>query len=216
MNRDTRISGGLADMPFMGRQSLYDQDRPIADQRRDGAPAGKNRHGQPEPGAEERLRRALERHGAEGDAQAEAEAEAKPQAESAPDGALGSMLPWTPGLSQPALPSAVAPHESAQQLGEMVGEMVDRLMVDTKGGGRQVRIDLKDGALSGATVVIQESEGRLQVDFVCREEPVRLRLNREADGHAALLAERLGREVLLRVMADDDEFPCIHEVVARP
>ena len=66
------------------------------------------------------------------------------------------------------------------------------------------------------TLVIQEHEGRLQVDFVCREEQVRVQLNREADGHAALLATRLRREVLLRVMADDEEFPCVHEVAAQP
>ena len=210
MNRDTRISGGVADAPFMGGQSLYEQERHIARERGDEAPAGKDRHGPLEPGAEERLRRALERPAAEGDAKAGAGA----------DGALGSMLPWTPGFAWAATPEAAAPRELAQQLGERIGEriseMVDRLMVDSEGAGRQVRIDLKDGALPGVTLVIQEQEGRLQVDFVCREEAVRVRLNREAEGHATLLAGRLGREVLMRVMADDDEFPCIHEVVARP
>lgn len=202
MNRDTRISTSVSDAPFMGRESLLEQERHPANRRRGDTPAGNDRHGEPETGDEERLRRALERPAAEPDP--------------ALAGAVGAQSPRIPGFPQAAAPRTSVPGALSERIGTEMAELADRLMVDAEGGERQVRIDLKDEALPGVTLVIQEREGRLQVDFVCREEAVRVRLNREAEGHAAVLASRLEREVLLRVMADDEEFPCIHEAAARP
>jgi hypothetical protein len=103
-------------------------------------------------------------------------------------------------------------------LNRQLGEAVEQLLVDdgSGGGNRQIRLQLKDDVLAGVTVVIQECEGRLQVDFICAEEAARLKLNRIAPEHAQLLAQRLAREVLLRVQTDDEEFPCLYEVAASP
>ena len=199
MNTDGRINRNLSNPPFVSAgESFLGQDRRAADERWGNPAFGKDMHGEPDRDAEERLRRALERPAAEADTVL-------------PDSTMGSMLP-PPRLGQAPVAEATAQSEVAAR----VSDLVDRLMVDVDGSNRQVRIDLKDSALPGVTLVIQEHEGRLQVDFVCREEPVRVQLNREADGHAALLATRLRREVLLRVMADDEEFPCVHEVAAQP
>jgi hypothetical protein len=95
-------------------------------------------------------------------------------------------------------------------------ELLDRLMVDDGSGGKQVRMDLKDDVLPGVSIVIQEAEGRLQVDFICRAEASRLRLNAALPGQAPQLAQRLERDVLLRVQTDDPEDPCLFEVSASP
>lgn len=105
----------------------------------------------------------------------------------------------------------------APALSSRIGDGIERLMVDDgSNGNRQVRMALKDDLLPGVTVAIQELDGRLQVDFICSDESSRLRLNEAAPSQAQALAERLRREVLLRVQTDDPEDPCLTEALAAP
>lgn len=104
------------------------------------------------------------------------------------------------------------PHHS--ELTENLGNEVERLMVsDGSSGNRQVRLELKDDLLSGVTIAIQELEGRLQVDFICSVESSRQKLASALPDLAATLAQRLGREVLLRVQTDDEDDPCLQEAL---
>ena len=113
---------------------------------------------------------------------------------------------------------SVSPEQgvSDSTMAPQLHELLDRLMVDDEAGGKQVRMDLKDDLLPGVSIVIQEAEGRLQVDFICRAEASRLRLNAALPAQAPLLAQRLERDVLLRVQTDDLEDPCLFEVTASP
>lgn len=102
-------------------------------------------------------------------------------------------------------------------LGEPMVEGIERLMVgDGRSGNRQVRMELKDELLPGVSVVLQELEGRLQVDFICSNEDSRQRLNAAAQANASTLAERLRRPVLVRVQTDDEDDPCLQEALAHP
>ncbi len=106
--------------------------------------------------------------------------------------------------------------EAQEALSSRLREVVAQLMVsDGRYGGRQVRMDLQEEALPGVTVVIEEREGRLQVDFLCREEPSRLRLVAAAPEQAPQMALYLRRDVLLRVRKDDEQDPRLFEVAAQ-
>ena len=118
-------------------------------------------------------------------------------------------------------PAATLQQDSATEVSHPLNLQLDaaaqRLMVsDDESGNKQVRIELKDGALSGVSVVIQEAEGRIQVDFICSEEASRLQLNGLIYEQAGTLAKRLNCDVLMRVQTDDDEDPCLVEAVATP
>mgnify|MGYP000970440488 FL=1 len=92
---------------------------------------------------------------------------------------------------------------------------IERLMVgDGSSGHRQVRIELKDELLPGVSVTVQDTDGRVQVDFICSNEDSRLRLNAALPTNAHTLAQRLRRDVLMRVQSDDDEYPCLQETLA--
>jgi hypothetical protein len=121
-----------------------------------------------------------------------------------------------PQVPQPFALFGSLPPESGQdaKLLPRLDDVLDGLMVDVTGDGRQVRMDLKDEVMPGVTIVIQETQGRLQVDFICSLEDSRLKLNAAAPDHAPQLAQRLGRDVLLRVQTDDEEDPCLFEVAA--
>lgn len=112
--------------------------------------------------------------------------------------------------------AAVTEAATAQEeLSSHLREVVAHLMVgDGRSGGRQVRMDLQDEVLPGVTVVIEEQQGRLQVDFLCRQEPSRLRLVAAAPEQAPQMAQYLRRDVLLRVQRDDDADPRPFEVAA--
>lgn len=105
--------------------------------------------------------------------------------------------------------------EAQEELSSRLREVVAQLMVsDGRFGGRQVRMDLQEEALPGVTVVIEERDGRLQVDFLCREEPSRLRLVAAAPDQAPQMAHYLRRDVLMRVQRDDEQDPRLFEVAA--
>ena len=138
---------------------------------------------------------------------------AKLQNGGAENGAPANMFSLLSGLpmaepSRPGLPPEF-------ELSAQIGSSIERLMVDDgQHGQRQVRMALKDDLLPGVTVVIQELEGRLQVDFICGVESSRLRLNQAAPEQARTLADRLRRDVLLRIQTDDDDDPCLLETLA--
>jgi len=77
-------------------------------------------------------------------------------------------------------------------------------------------MDLKDDVLPGVSVVVQEAEGRVVVEFICALEPPRQRLAAAVGQHAQELAGRLRRDVLVRVVTDDPEDPCAVEAAASP
>ncbi len=109
-------------------------------------------------------------------------------------------------LAHTPQPPAAHHTQDSPQLASQVSDAVERLMVDDSGhGSRQVRMELKDDVLPGVTVVLQEQDGRLQVDFICSVEASRLKLNTAAPEQAQTLAQRLQRDVLLRVQTDDEE-----------
>ncbi|MBS1196648.1 MAG: hypothetical protein H6R18_433 [Proteobacteria bacterium] len=137
----------------------------------------------------------------------------------APQQTVANPMPPPFSLYQTAVSPNLASYseKSAGQaeLASSLSEEVDRLMVaDGSNGNRQVRMDLKDDLLPGVTVTIQENEGRLQVDFICSIESSRLKLSRALPELANTLAQRLQRDVLMRVQTDDDEDPCLQEVLA--
>ena len=130
-----------------------------------------------------------------------------------------------PETPKPAMPMGLfaAPLPSPQEqqvratVSALIGEMVDRLMVGDDGaGGKQVRMELKDEPLPGVTVTVNEQEGRLRVEFVCSNETSRLRLNAALPREAPVLAQRLARDVWVRVLTDDEEDPCLFELTAAP
>ena len=125
-----------------------------------------------------------------------------------------------PSVPQPfALFGSIAASAPAADtaLGDRMAEGIERLMVgDGSSGNRQVRMELKDELLPGVSVVVQELEGRVQVDFICANEDSRQRLVAALEANARTLAERLNRPVLLRVQTDDEDDPCLREALAHP
>ena len=139
-----------------------------------------------------------------------------------------AMAAPKPGASEPpaapqpfalfgSLARAPAPPPADDGLGERMADGIERLMVgDGSSGNRQGRMELKDELLPGVSVVVQELEGRLQVDFICANEDSRQRLVAAQEANARTLAERLNRPVLLRVQTDDEDDPCLQEALAHP
>lgn len=110
---------------------------------------------------------------------------------------------------EPAAGAAAAPAWAGQ-----LEKMLSRLMVgEGTAGGKQVRMELSDDVLPGVTVAIQEVDGRLQVEFICSVPASRLRLEASVPQEAQPLAQRLGRDVLLRVLDDNPSDPRALEVL---
>lgn len=113
-----------------------------------------------------------------------------------------------------SLRAPAAPPEPSEVFAQL-DELLSGLMVgEGGGGGKQVRMTLAEDVLPGVTVVIEEAQGRVCVDFICAVEPSRLRLNGELPARAPEMAARLARDVLLRTCTDDEEDPCLFEVLA--
>lgn len=116
------------------------------------------------------------------------------------------------GASAPVVPDLTSRPRRESALTGALAEQVEHLMVsDGQDGRRAVRLELKDDALAGVTVAIEEIDGRLQVDFFCATEPSRRALNDALPAMATSLAERLRRDVLMRVQTDDEDDPCLTE-----
>ncbi len=116
------------------------------------------------------------------------------------------------------LPSREAPSGSTVSHG-LWGDALNaaaRLMVGEQSGRKQVRVDIDEEVLPGVTLVIEESEGRLEVEFTCANEESRLRLNDALGWQASELARRLARDVLMRTQTDDPDDLHVFEVAASP
>lgn len=155
----------------------------------------------PDPQLQQRFKRALE-----GQAQPEGPESGEPA--SPLRGAFDLFGP----AGRHALPPP-APH-LPDEFFALLDEQLSRLMVgEGSHGGKQVRMDIKEDTLPGVSVVIEEAQGRLQVSFICAVESSRLRLNAHLPQHAPALAQRLQRDVLLRVCTDDPEDPRVFEML---
>lgn len=150
--------------------------------------------------------------------------ETRPQAESTvakahvPLAEAGATLTQAFGLVSAGFRADLsAPASDRSALNQRLTTVVAGLYVgEGAHGGKQVRLDLKDEALPGVTVAIEEIAGRMQIDFTCSVETSRLRLNEAVPEVAPDLAGRLNREVLMRVQTDDEEDRCLLEVAASP
>jgi hypothetical protein len=161
--------------------------------------ASANRH-LPDEAAEQRFAAALAGDG-------KSEEKQTPVTNASPFALFQQSAPSVQGKRNETMPRQ-------SELTENLGNEVERLMVsDGSSGNRQVKMELKDDLLPGVTVAIQELEGRLQVDFVCSVESSRQRLNSALPDLASTLAQRLGRDVLMRVQTDDEDDPCLLEAL---
>jgi hypothetical protein len=130
------------------------------------------------------------------------------------------------GAPAPAAPQASAARAESPQAGvppdvagagEALSQLASRLLVsDGSSGRRAVQIRLSDEGLAGVVLDVFEDGGRVVAQFVCTLEPARERLARAAGWLASNLAERLQRETLVRVLADDPEDPCPVESTGAP
>jgi hypothetical protein len=120
---------------------------------------------------------------------------------------------YAAGLNAPADLKDHTPTPLERQL----QESLSRLMVDDDHrGNRQVRMELKDDLLPGVTVIVEQSQGRLQVTYVCGVEASRLKLCDQGRDQAQILATRLEREILVAVRTNDDQDPCLVEFLGAP
>lgn len=125
--------------------------------------------------------------------------------------AMPSLAPSPRAALPPAGAAPVDPHLWHEAL-----QAVSRLLVGARDGRRQVRVTLDEEVLPGVSIVIDEAEGRLQVEFTCSVEASRLRLNEALPRMSPALAQRLARPVLMRTQTDDPEDPHAFEIISSP
>lgn len=122
-------------------------------------------------------------------------------------------LPILPGVNSPEDLLAL-PEPNSIALCEAVARSVDRLLVsDYRNGSRKVRFEVSDEVFPGVTVDVQEAQGRLQVNFICNIENSRLRLVRGMYEIASMLAQRLCRSVLVRIVSCNEHDSCLDEAL---
>lgn len=120
-------------------------------------------------------------------------------------------------LARHAARAAEARPGGGPELSQALESLASRLMVgEGQGGGKQVRLELGEDVVPGVTVVVEQVQGRLQVDFICSQESTRLALAAHIRDSAGVLATRLGCGVLLRVLSDHPGDPCLAEVLSFP
>ena len=117
--------------------------------------------------------------------------------------------PAVPPTGAPQAAPAEAPPSALAGLDERLSQMAGRLLVgEGRHGGASVQMQLADENLPGVVLEVFEDEGAVVTQFTCAQEDARERLARGAPWLAAQLAERLHRDALVRVLADDPEDPC--------
>lgn len=140
------------------------------------------------------------------------------EALSRPDDDEGDATPLSQEVPRPLslLGSAAQPVTAVEPpigLAQCLEQAADRLLVadGSNGRGPEVRIALKDEVLPGVTVSIYEGEGRLVAEFICADEQSREKLNACAPGLAQDISQALRRPVLVRVVTEDPDDPCLYE-----
>ncbi len=114
-------------------------------------------------------------------------------------------------MSQVPLPTAAqAPERSslsaAAAVSDWLQQAVTRLQVGEGTHGKQeVRFEIRPEVLPGVRVVLQETNGRVQVDFICSVDASRHVLSEIAQREASEMARRCRRDLLLRVQTDDED-----------
>lgn len=144
--------------------------------------------------------------------------EATPHKIHAPLAEAGATVTQAYGLVSAAFRVDASAHASERTaLNQRLTTVIAGLYVgEGAHGGKQVRLEMKEDALPGVTVVIEEVGGRMQIDFTCSVEASRLRLNEAVPEVAPDVAVRLERDVLMRVQTDDEEDRRLFEVAASP
>lgn len=106
----------------------------------------------------------------------------------------------------PAAPPERSPPSTAAAISDWLQQAVTRLQVgEGTDGNREVRFDIRPEVLPGVRVVLQESNGRVQVDFICSVDASRHVLSEIAQREASEMARRCRRDLLLRVQSEDED-----------
>jgi hypothetical protein len=114
-------------------------------------------------------------------------------------------------MSQVPMPTSVqTPDRSSLSTAAVVSDWlqqaVTRLQVgEGSDGKREVRFDIQASVLPGVRVVLQEANGRVQVDFICSVDASRHVLSEIAQREASEMARRCRRDLLLRVHTEDED-----------
>lgn len=107
-----------------------------------------------------------------------------------------------------------APTEPERRAFERVEHAVQQFFIgEVPGGGQQVQLVLNDEFFPGVTIYVQQAAGQVQVTFECTVRASRQELSRLAPAFARTLAQRLGRDTVVRVQSarstdspDDEDF----------
>ncbi len=133
--------------------------------------------------------------------------------------ALDGEIPSSPPSSLIAVhtpspvpsPSAVVQTEASRSLdsGVITGWLQNAIaslqVAEGAQGARQVHLEIKPEILPGVRVVLQEVQGRVQVDFICSVQASHQVLGAIAQREAADMARRCRRDLVLRIQVDDKD-----------
>jgi hypothetical protein len=119
----------------------------------------------------------------------------------------GDKVPMT--LASPPMSPAASERASlstSAAISDWVQQAISSLQVGQgTAGNREVRFDIRPEVLPGVRVVVQESNGRVQVDFICSVEASRHVVSEIAQREASEMARRCRRDLLLRVQVEDED-----------
>ena len=119
----------------------------------------------------------------------------------------GDKVPMT--LASPPMSPAASERSSlstSAAISDWVQQAISSLQVSQgTAGNREVRFDIRPEVLPGVRVVVQESNGRVQVDFICSVEASRHVVSEIAQREASEMARRCRRDLLLRVQVEDED-----------
>ena len=95
-----------------------------------------------------------------------------------------------------------------------VEQAIEGLMVSDQDGKHRVRIALKEDVLPGVSVNVFEADGRLVVEFCCEQEQSYQLLLKQQSELVQELANRLRKEVLMRVCDERVTPASVEEKIA--
>lgn len=100
---------------------------------------------------------------------------------------------------------------------EAVAQAIERMTFSdgSTGGEREVRVELRSNLLPGTELRIAERAGELQVEFVVTDPKSGAWLSAQSESMAGQLAERLRRDVRVRVRAPDADANTAQGDIAR-